>query len=419
MLWPGTLVNTALTLRNEDAVVGPDRGRADQPGRHFRVRGQGRRGQRAAGQGRAHGRRRCGHRDPAWRAARPWSPTASCCCRTAPRLHPRRRPTRPGPDMNLSETCIRRPVMTTLITASLIVFGIFGYRLLSVAALPRGRLPDHRGHRDAAGREPGDHGGLGRVADRAAVLDHRRHLVDDLDVDARPDPHHHPVRPQPQHRRRGARRADRAYGRAAPAAGRDDDAAVVPQGQSRRLPGPVHQPDLADAAAVDGRRIRPDRPGAADLAAAGRRPGAGLRLAEIRRARPGRSGGGRRAQHLARRHPHRAVQGQLQHAGRHADRLRAERHAAGVRRDAARRRITATSWRPGATARRSSSSEIANVIDSVENDKVASWFNGERAVVLAIQRQPDANTVEVVDLVQAPSCRSSARRCRPRSAWRR
>jgi hydrophobic/amphiphilic exporter-1 (mainly G- bacteria), HAE1 family len=32
--------------------------------------------------------------------------------------------------VNISETCIRRPVMTTLITASLIVFGIFGYRLL-------------------------------------------------------------------------------------------------------------------------------------------------------------------------------------------------------------------------------------------------------------------------------------------------
>jgi len=38
--------------------------------------------------------------------------------------------------MNISETCIRRPVMTTLLTASLIVFGIFGYRLLPVAALP-------------------------------------------------------------------------------------------------------------------------------------------------------------------------------------------------------------------------------------------------------------------------------------------
>src|SRR2546423_7021499 len=40
-------------------------------------------------------------------------------------------------------------------------------------------------------------------------------------------------------------------------------------------------------------------------------------------------------------------------------------------------------------------------MDGVENDKVASWFNNDRAVVLAIQRQPDANTVEVVDLVKS------------------
>jgi HAE1 family hydrophobic/amphiphilic exporter-1 len=45
-------------------------------------------------------------------------------------------------------------------------------------------------------------------------------------------------------------------------------------------------------------------------------------------------------------------------------------------------------------------SEIARVVDSVENDKIASLFNNERAIVLAIQRQPDANTVKVVDLVR-------------------
>src|SRR5919204_1461146 len=44
--------------------------------------------------------------------------------------------------------------------------------------------------------------------------------------------------------------------------------------------------------------------------------------------------------------------------------------------------------------------QIARVIDSVENDKIASWFNNERAIVLAIQRQPDANTVAVVDSVR-------------------
>src|SRR5919206_201662 len=43
--------------------------------------------------------------------------------------------------MNLSEACIRRPVMTTLITVSIIVFGIFAYKLLPVAALPRVDFP--------------------------------------------------------------------------------------------------------------------------------------------------------------------------------------------------------------------------------------------------------------------------------------
>src|SRR6266705_2970912 len=43
--------------------------------------------------------------------------------------------------MNFSEACIRRPVMTTLITASFIVFGIFAYRLLPVAALPAVDFP--------------------------------------------------------------------------------------------------------------------------------------------------------------------------------------------------------------------------------------------------------------------------------------
>jgi HAE1 family hydrophobic/amphiphilic exporter-1 len=45
--------------------------------------------------------------------------------------------------------------------------------------------------------------------------------------------------------------------------------------------------------------------------------------------------------------------------------------------------------------------DIATVLDSVENDQVASWFNGTRSIVLAIQRQPDANTVDVVDRVKS------------------
>src|SRR6185369_6490660 len=45
--------------------------------------------------------------------------------------------------------------------------------------------------------------------------------------------------------------------------------------------------------------------------------------------------------------------------------------------------------------------DVAKVIDSVENNQTASWFEGSRSIVMAIQRQPNANTVEVVDRVKA------------------
>src|SRR3954466_11627029 len=44
--------------------------------------------------------------------------------------------------------------------------------------------------------------------------------------------------------------------------------------------------------------------------------------------------------------------------------------------------------------------ELGQVIDNVENNRVASWYNGDRAVVLAIQRQPGTNTVAVAQGVK-------------------
>lgn len=44
--------------------------------------------------------------------------------------------------------------------------------------------------------------------------------------------------------------------------------------------------------------------------------------------------------------------------------------------------------------------QLGRVMDSVENDKVASWYNMERGIVLAIQRQPGTNTVQVVDSIK-------------------
>src|SRR5437763_4954368 len=55
-------------------------------------------------------------------------------------------------------------------------------------------------------------------------------------------------------------------------------------------------------------------------------------------------------------------------------------------------------YRNGAPVRLS---DIGRVFDSVQNDKVAAWYNGARGVVLAVQRQPGTNTIEVVNAIRA------------------
>jgi len=70
--------------------------------------------------------------------------------------------------------------------------------------------------------------------------------------------------------------------------------------------------------------------------------------------------------------------------------------------------MEAAGYRPLIVAYRNGSpvrlSDIGTAIDSVENDKVASWYNtpesSMRAIILAIQRQPGSNTVEVADAVK-------------------
>ena len=45
--------------------------------------------------------------------------------------------------------------------------------------------------------------------------------------------------------------------------------------------------------------------------------------------------------------------------------------------------------------------ELATVTDSVQDNQTASWHNGTRAILLAVYRQPEANTVDVVNRVRA------------------
>ena len=64
---------------------------------------------------------------------------------------------------------------------------------------------------------------------------------------------------------------------------------------------------------------------------------------------------------------------------------------------AAQYRPLIVAWRNGTPIRLS---QLANVVDSVENDKLIAWLNNQRGVILAVSRQPGTNTVEVADNIK-------------------
>jgi len=71
--------------------------------------------------------------------------------------------------------------------------------------------------------------------------------------------------------------------------------------------------------------------------------------------------------------------------------------ATGQLQDAAAFRPIIVTFRNGSPIRLS---ELGSIYDSVQNDKMGAWFKGKRGIVLAIQRQPGTNTIEVVDSVK-------------------
>src|SRR5215510_9154529 len=301
--------------------------------------------------------------------------------------------------MTLSETCIRRPVLTTLVTASIIVLGIFAYRLLAVAALPavdfptisiQGQLPGASAETMAASvaapieRQLSTIAGITSLTSSSSLgitsitiqFDLNRNIdgaaldvQTALTVAARKLPVEMTI--PPSFRKVNPGDFPVMYislvSPTLPLSVVDEYGEITLAQQISQLPG-VAQVQVfgAQKFAV---RVQVD-----PVAAAAR----GISLDDVRTV-------------VAKANSNTPV-GTI--AGLRQDTALL---ATAAMRNAADYRDVVVAFRNGSPIKLT---EIANVIDSVENDKIASAFNGERAVVLAIQRQPDANTVKVVDMVR-------------------
>ncbi|HWE78791.1 MAG TPA: multidrug efflux RND transporter permease subunit [Pseudolabrys sp.] len=301
--------------------------------------------------------------------------------------------------MNISEVCIRRPVLTTLMTASLIVFGIFGYRLLPVAALPAVDFPTIQITATFPGASPETMAAsvaspierqlstisgissmtsssslgstqitiqfdLGRNIDGAA-LDVQTALAvaqRRLPVEMTTPPFFRKVNPGDFPVLYVSMRSDTL-----PLSTIDDYAETVLAPTLSQLPGVAQV--LVYGAQKFAVRVQVD-----PNAAAARN----IALDDIRNV-------------VAKANSSTPV-GTLEGKNESVTLL-----ATGAIPKAADYRDVVVAYRNGAPVKLN---QVARVIDSVENDRVASWFNDSRAIVLAIQRQPDANTVEVVDMVR-------------------
>jgi HAE1 family hydrophobic/amphiphilic exporter-1 len=302
--------------------------------------------------------------------------------------------------MNLSEACIRRPVMTTLITASLIVFGIFGYRLLSVAALPRVDFPTIEVTATLPGASPetmaasvagpierqfSTIAGVSSMTSTSTLGQTRITIQFDLNrnidgaaldvqtalsVAARRLPIEMTTPPS----FRKVNPGDfpvlfiSLISSTLPMSTVDEYGQTLLAQQISQLPGVAQV--LVYGSQKFAVRVQVD-----PIAAAARN----ISLDDVRTV-------------LSKTNSNTPV-GTLAGTERNTTLV-----ATSAMRNAADYCNVVAAWRNGAPVKLC---EIANVIDGVENDKVASWYNGQRAVVLAIQRQPDANTVEVVDLVKS------------------
>ena len=179
--------------------------------------------------------------------------------------------------MNISRIFIERPVMTTLLMAALVIFGVFGYFSLPVSELPNVDFPTIQVSASLPGADPDT-----MASGVATPLENQFSTIagidnDDLVIAPGLHQHHHPVHARPQHRRRRPGRAGGDFGRAAPAAALDAAAADLPQGEPGRLPDHVHFHVVGHDLPHRAGRICRDPAGAPALDPQWRRPGQRLR----------------------------------------------------------------------------------------------------------------------------------------------
>ncbi len=309
--------------------------------------------------------------------------------------------------MTLSELCIRRPVMTTLLTASIIAFGVFGFRLLPVSALPKvdfptiavtATLPGASADTMAASvagiieRQLSTIAGISSMSSSSSqgtsVITIQFDLNRNIDAAALDVQTALTIA---QRRLPIEMTIPPSFRKVNPA---DFPVLFVVLGSATLPLSAVHEygditigqtlsqiPGVAQVSIYGAQKFA-IRVQADPEAAAAR----GLSLEDIRTA-------------IARANSSTPV-GTL-----NGPKQDVALQASGQMDKAIDYRQVVVAWRNGSPVKLD---EVARIYDSVENDKIASWLNDERSIVLGIQKQPDANTVAVVDslLAKLPGLRA-------------
>lgn len=302
--------------------------------------------------------------------------------------------------MSLSELCIRRPVMTTLITLSFIIFGLFAYRLLPVAALPRVDFPTISVSANLPGASPES-----MATSVAATLERQFSTISGITA-------------MTSVSSLGSTNITLQFDldRNIDGAALDVQAAI--SGSLRRLP-----PDLPNPPSF--RKVNPADQPVLFIALTSET----MQLSQVNDY----------AEQILQQQISQingVAQVQIYGSQKYALRVTADPEAVSARglsfADIQRAISSANSNQPMGTLRGTERNvtieasgqlrnaadygaiiissknavpvkleDIATVRDSVENDQTASWFGKKRSIVLAVFRQSDANTVDVVDQVKS------------------